>query len=615
MVTIGYRRLVMRISEHVHLFADSCNVYVLTSGDAAIMIDFGTGDVLDHLDDFGVKRVTDVLMTHHHRDQCQGLPRAAAAGIRIWVPPIERDLFAHVDEHWQERGIDNYYNLRQDRFSLISSVPVHGVVPEYRLLDVGGFRITTIPTPGHTTGSVSYFADIDGLRFGFTGDLIYGPGRVWSLAATQWTYTGTGGLASTVLSLHEMLDQEPDVVLPSHGAPIVDVPAAVAATEPPLRALIEQNRQVPWDLDGWRDRPFEILSPHLLRNRTANAQYFALLSETGNALLMDFGYDMDTGWPAGEDRAARRGWLPSLRVLKRDFGIDRVEVAIPTHYHDDHVAGFNLLREVEGTQVWAEAAIARVLADPRAHDLPCLYPDPIRTDRILPLEEPIPWHEYEITLYPLPGHCREQVAISTRVDGLHALATGDQQDGGWIPGHRPETLNYQYKNGFRPADYVRSALLYQRIRPDLMLTGHWGVRPVDDAYLDQLLLQGRELVRLHSSLLPRDDVDVGPGDFPMAIVPYMVTSHAGDPIDYQVRVMNPLPEPGTVRVSLVLPAGWGSVPQSRPIDLVARAEGTVAFTVTSPAGAGRARRAVLAADLVVNGRRFGQLAEAFVDLE
>ena len=233
----------------------------------------------------------------------------------------------------------------------------------------------------------------------------------------------------------------------------------------------------------------------------------------------------------------------------------------------------------------------------------------------MPLEEPIRWHEYEITLYPLPGHCREQVAISTRVDGLHALATGDQQDGGWIPGHRPETLNYQYKNGFRPADYVSSALLYQRIRPDLMLTGHWGVRPVDDAYLDQLLLQGRELVRLHSSLLPRDDVDVGPGDFPMTIVPYMVTSHAGDPIDYQVRVMNPLPEPGIVQVSMVLPAGWGSVPPSRPIDLGARAEGTVAFTVTSPAGAGRARRAVLAADLVVNGRRFGQLAEAFVDLE
>jgi hypothetical protein len=49
------------------------------------------------------------------------LARATAAGIRIWVPSTERDLFADVSTHWQTRTISDYYDLRQDRFSLLGA--------------------------------------------------------------------------------------------------------------------------------------------------------------------------------------------------------------------------------------------------------------------------------------------------------------------------------------------------------------------------------------------------------------------------------------------------------------------------------------------------------------
>jgi glyoxylase-like metal-dependent hydrolase (beta-lactamase superfamily II) len=142
----------MRLLDGLYVHEDTCNVYVLVSGTEATLIDFGSGSVLDHLDEYGVERVTDVLMTHHHRDQCQGLPRAAAAGIRVWVPPVERGLFTDVGLHWQSRTLDNYYDLRQDRFSLLDDVPVHGVVSEYRTRRYGGVDVTTVPTPGHTPG-------------------------------------------------------------------------------------------------------------------------------------------------------------------------------------------------------------------------------------------------------------------------------------------------------------------------------------------------------------------------------------------------------------------------------------------------------------------------------
>ena len=57
------------VANQLLLFHDTCNVYVLCSGREAVLIDFGSGDVLNHLSEMGVDRVTDVLMTHHHRDQ------------------------------------------------------------------------------------------------------------------------------------------------------------------------------------------------------------------------------------------------------------------------------------------------------------------------------------------------------------------------------------------------------------------------------------------------------------------------------------------------------------------------------------------------------------------
>ena len=138
------------VSTDVFLFRDTCNVYVLRSGHRAILIDFGRGRVLDHLGELGIEEVTDLLVTHHHRDQIQGIDRAVAAGIRIFVPPLERDLIQGADRFWQARQISNDYDLRQDRFSLLQGVPVTGWVDEYAWADYGPFRVLSIPTPGHT---------------------------------------------------------------------------------------------------------------------------------------------------------------------------------------------------------------------------------------------------------------------------------------------------------------------------------------------------------------------------------------------------------------------------------------------------------------------------------
>jgi glyoxylase-like metal-dependent hydrolase (beta-lactamase superfamily II) len=575
----------------VLLLRDTCNVYVLRADREAVLVDFGSGAVLDRLGELGVDRVTDVLLTHHHRDQLQGLARAAAAGIRIWAPPAERELIEGVDRHWTARPLDNDYDLRDDRFSLLEPVPVTGEAAEYRTRRHGAFEVFTLPTPGHTVGSVSYLVELDGRRLAFTGDLVYGEGKVWSLAATQWTYTGTEGQVSTSISCALLADREPDLLLPSHGKPIAEPARALALTRQRLAELITLRRGEPWDFDQWFRNPWQELTPHLLRSRTSMATSYALLSDSGKALLIDWGYDLWTGFALGADRAARRPLLATLD------GLD-VEVVVPTHYHDDHVAGINLLRDVTGADAWIPANVAPVLAEPHRYDLPCLWYDPVPADRVLPLSTPVRWHEHELTLHPLPGHTRYQAAIAFEVDGRRVLATGDQQ------GAAPAVvLNYQYRNRFAIDDYVRTAELYASLEPDLIVGGHWLPQEVDEAFLERVRVDGRRVAELHRELLPFEDVDFGAEGFGARIEPYRSSVAAGGSVELEVTVAA---APAEVR--LVVPAGWAVEPESAALD----SPGGAVFRVTPAPSA--ARRARVAADLAVDGVPYGQQAEALVDV-
>ena len=571
----------------VHTIEDTCLVYLLAdpATRSAVAIDAGSGRWLERLGSYGVDVVTDVLVTHHHRDQVEGLPLLAATGTRIWVPENEAELIADADHHWQRRNLTNNYDLHTDRFSLLSSVPVAGVMKDYSTSQIGHLSVRTLPTPGHTPGSVGYL--IDG--YAFTGDLIHSPGKVWSAAALQWSYVGLEGAAMTMASLVQLLDHQPRALLPSHGSRMDDPSTAVKATCTALQDLISVRLGNPSGLLDKLEDPYVELSPHLLMNRTSESRSYVLLSDSGTALLIDYGYDLTTNIPTGGPRHVVRPWLPSLRALQRDYGIERVEVAIPTHYHDDHVAAFNLLRDVHGTEVWASAPVAHVLENPTHYDLPCLSYEPIPCAQHVENGAGIRWREYELSMHALPGHTLYASAIGFEADGRRVLATGDQQTGSWSPDGAAEIPNFQYANAFAADDYVASAALYQRLQPELLISGHWDPLPVTPSYLDELARLGAEVARAHRALLPPSDpVFTGA----VRISPYRIDAVNGQP--FSVRV--------SVPADLVVPAGW----EIRRVDAH---EFVVIPRVDQPV-----RRARIAAGITRDGVYLGQLAEALVDV-
>ncbi|WP_210506410.1 MBL fold metallo-hydrolase [Naasia sp. SYSU D00057] len=608
---------VEEVAPGVYRVQDTCSVYVIaTDGPGertGVAIDFGSGLVLDVLEELGVTRITDILMTHHHRDQGQGLPRAVALGIPIHVPPVEVDLFAEVGEMWRTRQLDNDYNLRQDRFSLLEPVPVASTVPEYRSADYSGVRLRTLPTPGHTIGSVSYVLERDGRRIAFTGDFLYGPGKVWSLAASQWSYSAHEGPAMVVLTAHLLRDERLDLLLPSHGHPMRDPEGALKLLADRMQYLVDSRRWHPWDLEHRLRNPFQQLTDHLLYNSSALSYSYVLLSETGEALIIDYGYDMTTGLPTGTDRAARRPWLASLPALKQQFGVTRISTALVTHYHDDHVAGLPLLRDVEGTEIWTPENVAPVLDDPWKHDLPCQWFEPIPSDRILPLGEPFTWNEYTITPHDQPGHTLFQAAYELEVDGVRVIFTGDQQENLGIPNERHEILNYQYRNRFRVDDYRKSAALYRRIRPGLFATGHWAPRWVEPGYLDYLGYAGDDLVEMHEALLPLDELDLGADGVLARIVPYRARVGAGRELELTVTVRNPHRADAEARIAAVVPDGWSVLGEPDPVRLRAGEEREVPLRLS--AGPVPTRRARVAVDVTIGALRLGQHSEALIDVE
>ena len=87
------------------------------------------------------------------------------------------------------------------------------------------------------------------------------------MAATQWAYTGfhpnagLEGVAATVLSCRLLMRERPDILLPSHGEPVVDPEGAVTRLTSLLRELLDSRRRTPWDPDAMLEQPWQHVTP------------------------------------------------------------------------------------------------------------------------------------------------------------------------------------------------------------------------------------------------------------------------------------------------------------------------------------------------------------------
>jgi len=604
------------VIESVWLFEDSCSVYAVVAPQGLVVINAGTGQWLDHLSELPGE-VQAVLCTHFFRDHTAGAAAASRRSIPIYAPYWEQEQFADPLGLFQRRETFIIYDNVWDLYSPIEPIEVTGWLKDWDKIALAGMSFQVVPTPGVTPGAISLVCGLAGGRLAFCGEVIHSPGKIARMAPLQYNYNDLPGAVNLIHSTRQMRELGVEVLFPSLGPPILDdAHGALRKLEENLRFALAGRPEVQPILDAFDGEPLIKVTDHVCQSALGGASTWFVISQSGKALAIDYGYDMVRApWSSYPYPRHRRSMLHGLDGLKKHFGIDEIDLVVVTHFHDDHVCGIPTLQRLFGTRCWAGDNFAHILARPMGYSFPCTWPEEIIVEPQR-LDEPLAWEEYRFTLHPLPGgHTRWGTIVAFQADGLQFAATGDQyffHDFAG-PGQGPYMHNHVYRNGAMLDSFDRSNDLIKRIQPDIILPGHGQAYRANEALYRALEDYAAEYVELHRRAMPLrpDDVHFDVDSRAAWLEPYRAHIERAAELRYRAVVRNPLNRSAELSVRLVGPQAWQG--SSATVCADARVETAVALTILPPEGI-TCRRQPIALELTVEGRPFGQVAEALVTI-
>lgn len=616
-----------RLSDHLLKFNDTCNVYVITEGSSALLIDTGSGEVLDHLSEAGIEKVEWVLHTHHHRDQCTGTPRVREHGARVAVPEYERHLFDQAELFWQTRRTFDNYNDRNTFFTVGENIPVDAVLEDYETFRWRGYQFFVLPAKGHTLGSSALIAEIDGRTVAFTGDLLNEGGKLYQLHAMEYTYGSMEGILFTMQSIQALRKKSAVVCYPSHGQTITDVTGDIDKLQRRLMECVKLGRgtrvaprpSMMVEALFLPDPKFIPLSRHLLWGGVWTcSNFYVILSDTGKAMFVDYGHGF---WPhmhIGSDHdglETMRFVEHHLDELKEDYGVTGLDLVVPTHIHDDHTCGIPFLQKHHGTKCWALEEVAQVLAEPAAWaSTPCTFPKPIRIDQRLKDGETFHWEEYEFEIYHAPGQTEFHSVYSTMIDGRKIAFTGDNYFVAEVlAGGKIDLRPFQttvLRNSFQLAMHRRCSEIMRQVNPELICPGHHEVLPCFktdlDAYCD--FIARKEKVFRELVAEPADHyIDL----FWARLLPYLAVVTPGSRVEYRLLLRNNLERPACYQARLRPPRGWETEIEFHELPLDAGQKGELLFSVVAPDSPDGIRR-LITSEIKIDGQSQGAVSEALV---
>ena len=613
-------------SEHLYQFTDTCNVYLITDGKSGLLIDTGSGAILDHLRETGVEQVELVLHTHHHRDQCAGTPALCAHGARIAVPEYERHLFDQAELFWQTRRTFDNYNDRNTFFTIGQDIPVDALLEDYETFEWRGYKFFVLPAKGHTLGSSALIVEIDGRQVAFTGDLMGVGGTLYQLHAMEYTYGAMEGVLFTLQSIQALQRRNVDVCYPSHGKPITAVDSDIDKLGRRLMDCVDLGRGL--RVAGRESIPESIFLPnpkfipisrHLLWGGVWTcSNFYVILSESGKAMFVDYGHSFRPHMHHGPDHDG----LESMRFvehhldeLRDDYGITDFDLVVPTHIHDDHTCGIPFLQRHHGTKCWALEEVGQVLVDPAAWtSTPCTFPKPIRIDRWLKDGETFQWEEYEFEIYFAPGQTEFHSVYAGTIDGRKVAFTGDNYFlSEVLAGGKTEMRPYQttvLRNSFQLSMHHRCADVMRRINPELICPGHRDVltcyKQDLDTYCDFIARKERVFRELVDE--PANHyIDL----FWTRLLPYVAEVGPGQTLKYRLLLRNNLERAVTYEARLLPPNDWRTSSEFRSLKLESGERGELNLNAVAPEVADNVRR-LMTAEIRIDGQSQGPLSEALV---
>ncbi|MBJ7430898.1 MAG: MBL fold metallo-hydrolase [Gemmataceae bacterium] len=606
-----------QVAKDIYLFPDICNVYVIKSGELGLLIDLGTGDVLDHLKEIGINKIEWVLFTHHHREQTQGYPRLKNTGAKVAVPEVEKALF------------ETPLNFRKMAPTLSDAFTVHGasyVRPGITPIKADktfakmddftwqGIELWCIETAGNSPGSLSYITKKEGEWIAFTGDVMLQGSKLHTWFDTEWDYGFSKGIYALYNSLGQLEGYPLKKMLPSHG-PIIENPL------PQLQALRNTLREFnKLYLRGWEVSTFagadqdRVSQPttvphvwqvtkHLFKFRGPEfwPNFHMILADNGHALIVDCGL-------------FKKEFLDkSIALMKERLGLKQIDVVLVTHMHGDHCLEAPHLRDMHGAKIWTMNRVVAPVSRPLHFDY-CAQVntygkgiDSIAFDKVFQEGDTFTWEGFKLTVDWMPGQTEFALCLHGIIDGKKVAFTGDNIFGSSSdPSQNGHEAVVARNSCILEEGYIYAAKYLKKLQPDLLLGGHSWAMAEPAKLIDRYLEDALKLKEYFEKLSFEKDYRWMYDPYWVRMEPYRVVLGKNNAAEARLMMRNFDAVPISMKVEIVLPEGFKAEPAI--ISTMVAGESTTSIPIQISCTKETVKGLHLAAlDITRKGKRAGQL--------
>jgi glyoxylase-like metal-dependent hydrolase (beta-lactamase superfamily II) len=620
----GFSQPDVKLHPQLFLWSDTCNVWVLRDGDAALLVDLGDGSVLDHLHEIGVKRVEWVLFTHHHREQCQGAPRLIGSATKFAAPAGERALFeTPASFRKMQVRLQDAYTIHGASYVRppIQPIPIERAFEKMDTFTWHGHEFWCIDTRGNSPGAMSYLLRSGERWSAFSGDLMLDGAKLHTWYDSEWDYGFAAGVWALANSAGQVAGYDPLWLLPSHGPAIREPAKQLAEFQDKLRRferLLVRGYPVLTFSGSHQDRlsrPTKVphvwqVSPHVYKFRGPDyyPNFYLIIADSGRALAIDCGLIK----PEVLDRA--------IVGMREHLGLKAIDAIIPTHMHGDHFLQAPHLRQQWGAQIWALDRMADVCAHPEWFDYAAPVQaygkgiDGVTLDRRLKDGEKLNWEGFDLTVDWMPGQTEFALCVQGVIDGKRVAFTGDNLFGD--PSDPTQTGHeavVAHNSAVLEEGYILGSEYLARIKPDLILGGHSYVMPEPAAFVERYRKWSYAMRDAFKDLIREDDYRYGYDPFWVRAQPYRSTIRPGESIELTIHVRNFLSREQTQLIKLHTPPGLSVEPSVLDLRLApeARIEQRVRLRADAAIKPGVQ---IMAFDITRDGRRDGELFDAVIEV-
>ncbi len=604
----------------VHLWRDTCNVYVLKHEDTALIINLGDGSVLEHLAEIGVKRVEWVLFTDHHRELCQGAPKLDRIGTKTASSELEKEILENPlsFRQWNPR-LGDKYSVHGASYVRPPAAPVKidRVLSDGERFSWNGFNFTCVSTPGHSPGGMSFVLQHDGHTMVFNGGVMHDGSKMTNWFDTEWDYGFAKGLDALIATVDKLIVLEPQTAFSAQGSVITDATTQLKRYKAKLTDFRpDYIRGYPVDNLSKRGphpatKPTKAhyivqVSPHLYMfgPEMAGKNFAIIIADNGHALLLDCGL------------------FPKLVLeriisdMKEFLGLKQIDACWISHSHGDHFTLFPALQE-HGVKFWTMDTIADKCENPRFYDYPAMIGaynagfEKAKIDRILKAGDVIEWEGYKLHIDWMPGQTEFGNALWLELDGKKVVFTGDNLFGDPAD---PTQNGHECVNARNSAiideDYLVAAKYLQKIQPDIIMGAHGVLMTEPAAFIDRYHDWALRAIRKYKDLLPDANYEYLFDPYWVSAYPYRVDFSKETEVSITVR--NFRDHMQRHRITLIPPPGLKAEPAELTGTVEPKSRQSFKVKLTPDAAKLPAGVQMVPMDITLDGKHYGQLFDFII---